>query len=171
MVYGAFVCSCCGAADVDTTARLGSVSAHRIVTRIHPAYSHEISTSPALNELGASVPLASSMHLCILANVGIPGASARRSFTIASGAGFPDCFTNSLYFLEFTYALYVFSLLNFFFVKGSSHVFVTAVPVVGASFSFLASNHSRVTGGRLAILRFKLYLQSTSAPEDCKSSL
>ena len=52
----------------------------------------------------------------------------------------------------------MFSLLNFFLVSGSIHILDTAAPEVAASFSLRASNHSRVTGGRLAIFRFRLYL-------------
>ena len=79
-----------------------------------------------------------------------------------AGAGCPDCLTSSLYFLEVTYELYVFSLPNFFLVSGSSQILASAVPLLAASFSLRASNHSRVTGGKLAILRFRLYLRPPS---------
>ena len=61
----------------------------------------------------------------------------------------------------------MFSLLNFFLVSGSIHTLDPAAPEVAASFSLRASNHSRVTGGRLAIFRFKLYLAHTHTQSVC----
>ena len=99
-------------------------------------------------------------HIAIAPAAGSP----RRRVTTGSGAGCPDCLTSSLYLFELTYELYVFSLLNFFLVSGSIHILDTAAPEVAASFSLRASNHSRVTGGRLAIFRFRLYLRLQKCP-------
>ena len=89
----------------------------------------------------------------------VPAGIARRKVTAGCGAGLPDCFTSSLYLLELTKALYVFSELNFFFVSGSVQNLDTGAPVLAASVSFLASNHSLVTGGMSAIFRLRLYLR------------
>ena len=53
----------------------------------------------------------------------------------------------------------MFSEPNFFFVSGSAQIFAIGALALAASVSFLASNHSLVTGGMLAIFLFRLYLR------------
>ena len=52
----------------------------------------------------------------------------------------------------------MFSEPNFFFVSGSAQIFAIGALALAAIVSFLASNHSLVTGGMLAIFLLRLYL-------------
>ena len=84
--------------------------------------------------------------------------SMRLRVITGPGAACPLPRTSSWYFLELTNELYVFSLLNLFLVRGSVHIFCTRELAFVLSWSFRASNQSRVTGGKPATFLLRLYL-------------
>ena len=58
----------------------------------------------------------------------------------------------------------MFSEPNFFFVSESAQIFAIGALALAGSVSFLASNHSLVTGGMLAIFLLRLYLRNEAMP-------